>query len=450
MSNTIKIKRGLDIKLKGKAEQVFGDAPASTTYALKPTDFPGLTPKLLVKEGHEVKAGDPLFFSKENERVKFCSPVSGEVAEIRRGAKRKILEVVVLADKEIKYKDFGTSSPTDTSREDIIKKMLESGTWPFITQRPYGTIANPEDKPKAVFISGFDTSPMAPNIEFQLHGDEDAFKAGIEVMKKLTEGKVHISVDGQASVPKVFSDCQGVEIHKFSGPHPAGNVGVQIHHIAPINKGEKVWTISPTDLVVVGKLFTVGKYMPMRHVALTGSEVSKPRYYKMLQGANLENLFHENVSNQNVRYISGNVYTGKKIEKQGFLGFKDNQVSVIPEGDYAEFLGWLIPRGEKFSLSRTFLSWLKPNKEYVLDTNMHGEERAFVITGELEEVFPFDIYPMQLLKSIMVGDIDKMEQLGIYEVIEEDMALCEVICTSKIDIQDTLRDGLNMMKKELG
>ena len=450
MSKTIKIKRGLDINLKGKAEQVFGEFTSPATYALKPTDFANLTPKMLVKEGQEVKAGDPLFYSKMDERILFCAPVSGEVTEIRRGAKRKILEVIILADKEVRFKEFPVSDPSGLAREEVIERLLSSGTWPFLVKRPYGVLANPDRSPNAIFISGFDTAPMAPSYDVILNGQEEHFATGIAALKRLTDGAIHLSVDARGGMPKAYEGLSGVNIHSFEGPHPAGNVGTQIHHISPMNKGEIIWTINPEDVVVLGRLFNEGKYNPERVVALTGSEVKKPRYFRITQGANLEQLFNDEVNEGNVRYISGDVLTGKKIDKTGFLGFFDQHLTVIPEGDYKEFVGWLSPGFNKFSMSRTFFSWLNPNKEYVLDTNQHGEERAFVITGELERVFPFDIYPMELLKSIMVGDIERMESLGIYEVVEEDFALCEVICTSKIEIQKTVSNGLRLMEKELG
>ncbi|GAB5556366.1 MAG: Na(+)-translocating NADH-quinone reductase subunit A [Schleiferiaceae bacterium] len=449
MSQTIKIRKGLDINLKGKAEQVYGEMPTAETYAIKPTDFPGLLPKLNVKEGQTVQAGDVLFHDKANDRVRFCSPVSGEIAEVRRGAKRKILEVVILADKEVKYSSVADLDPAKASREEIIDFLLDNGAWPFVKMRPYGTIANPSDTPKAIFISGFDSAPLGPDLDFVLHGQEEAFAAGVSLLSKLTEGAVNLSVDGKSAVSKVYSECPGLTIHSIQGPHPAGNVGVQIHHISPMNSGEVVWTLAPEDVAILGRLLTEKKYNVQRNVAVTGSEVEKPKYYKIIQGANLSKLFAEVVKSDNPRYISGNVLTGTQIAADGFMGFYPNQITVIPEGGEDEFLGWVLPGFGKFSISKTFTSWLTPNKEYVLDANLHGEERAFVVTGEYEKVFPFDIYPVQLLKSILIKDIEKMEQLGIYEVVEEDFALCEVVCTSKLEVQKMVREGLDFLKSEM-
>jgi len=449
MSQTIKIRKGLDINLKGKAEQVYGETPTIKTYAIKPTDFPGILPKLHVKEGQQVQAGDVLFHDKVNARIAFCSPVSGEVAEVKRGAKRKILEVIILADQEVKYKSVSDLDPSTASREEIIDFLLDSGAWPFVKMRPYGTIANPSDQPKAIFISGFDSAPLGPDLDFVLHGQEKAFAAGVSLLSKLTEGAVNLSVDVKSAVSKVYSECPELTVHSIQGPHPAGNVGVQIHHISPLNSGEVVWTVAPEDVAILGRLITEKKYNVQRNVAVTGSEVENPKYYKIIQGANLSKLFAEVVKSENPRYISGNVLTGTQIAADGFMGFYSNQITIIPEGGEAEFLGWVLPGFGKFSISKTFTSWMNPSKEYVLDANLHGEERAFVVTGEYEKVFPFDIYPVQLLKSILIKDIEKMEQLGIYEVTEEDFALCEVVCTSKMEVQSIVREGLDFLKSEM-
>ncbi len=450
MSETIKIKRGVDIKLQGKAEQIYDNAEMPETFALKPTDFTGVKLKLAVKEGDEVKAGTPLFYNRDREAVKFCSPVSGEVVEVVRGAKRKLLEVKVLADKEIKYVDFGIADPKSLDRKAITEKLLSSGCWPLIKQRPYNIVANPERTPRDIFISCFDTAPLAADMDFVVHGMEKEFQAGIDALGKLTDGKVHLGLDSNSKPSSVFASCEGVVRHKVKGVHPAGNVGVQIHHISPINKGEAVWTLNPQDVIIIGRLFLEGKFDAQINIAVAGSEVSKPRYHKTILGACVKPFLANNVSDNKNRYISGNVLTGTQIRPEGYLSFYDRQITVIPEGDQDEFFGWLTPGFDKFSISRTMAGGLFGGKKYTLDTGMHGEERAFVVTGEYEKVFPFDIYPVQLLKSIMVGDIEAMENLGIYEVTEEDMALCEVVCTSKIPVQAVLRDGLNLMIKELG
>lgn len=449
MSKVLKIKRGADIKLVGEAEKILVDAPIPDTIAVKPSDFGGTRAKVIVKPGDEVQAGDVLFFDKDHEEVKFTSPVSGEIAEVKRGEKRKLLEVIVIADKEIKYKDFKAADPSSLNREQIIEKMCASGVWPFIKQRPYDVIANPKDNPKAIFISAFDSAPLAPDNDFILHSQEAIFQKGIDALAKLTEGKVHLTVHGTAKADETFLQAKNVELHHLSGPHPAGNVGVQIHHFNPIGKGDTVWTLKPQDVVTIGRLFETGKFDASRIIALCGSKVKDPKYYRTILGTSTKGLFDAFTKDGNNRYISGNVLTGTKIEKEGYLSFYDYQLTVIPEGGEPEMFGWIKPNPDKFSLSRALVSWLQPNKKYELTANMNGEERPFVVTEEYEKVFPFDIYPVQLIKSILVDDIEMMEELGIYEVAPEDFALCETICTSKIPSQTIVRDGLAMLRKEM-
>ncbi len=449
MSEVIKIKKGVDIKLVGEAEKIFASADAPKTYALKPDDFPGLRLKLKVKEGDEVLAGDTVMFDKDRSDIHFASPVSGEVVEVLRGEKRRILEVRILADSEIRYQDLGAADPSSLSREDVKAKILNAGAWPLVRQRPYNIVANPDRVPRDIFVSCFDSAPLAPDADFVVHGQEEEFKLGVQALQKLTDGKVHLGVDGSTNPSPAFK-VDGAVIHAFKGPHPAGNVGVQIHHIAPINKGETIWTVNYQDVIIIGRLFKTGKFDAQRCVALTGAQVEKPRYYKLVLGANLQTVLADNIKEGSSRYISGNVLSGTKISSEGYLSYYDTQISVIPEGGEDAFFGWLAPNTDKFSISRALYNWLMPNKKLNLDANMNGEERAFVVTGEYERVFPFDIYPVQLLKSIMVKDIEAMENLGIYEVAEEDMALCEVVCTSKIPVQETLREGLDLMLNELG
>ncbi|MGC9344488.1 MAG: Na(+)-translocating NADH-quinone reductase subunit A, partial [Bacteroidales bacterium] len=364
------------------------------------------------------------------------------------GERRKILEVVVEAASEDSFEKFKVADPKDMERDKIIEVLKESGLWPMFRQRPYDIIANSSKSPKAIFISGFDSSPLAPDIDFIVKDFQQEFQKGIDVISRLTEGKVHLSVNADYPPSKTYSEAKGVELHQFSGPHPAGNPGIQIHHIDPVNKGEYVWYIRPQDVIGIGKFFTDGQIDNSTVVALTGSEVKKPVYYKMIRGAAVSSILSDNVNEGNLRIISGNVLTGEALTKVGHLGFYDHMVTVIPEGDYYEFLGWALPGFDKFSHSRTFFSWLRPNKEFRLDTNLHGGTRAFVMSGEYDKVFPMDILPVHLLKAILVEDIDKMEQLGIYEVAEEDMALCEFVCTSKTEVQKILRSGLDLMKKE--
>ena len=448
MSKDIRLKKGLNINLKGEADKVYASIPQSELFSLKPTDFHGLTPKLTVKAGDKVKAGSCIFFDKYNEKVRFSSPVSGEVTDIIRGAKRRILEVKLKADAETKYESFSTLDAS-ANREQIIEGLLESGVWPFIRQKPFDIIANPMDTPKAIFISTFNTAPLAPDNDFVLHGLEKEFQTGVDFLKKLTNGKIHLNVDGNTNPSTVFTSCKGVQINKITGAHPAGNVGVQIHHIDPINKGDVVWYLYPQDVLTIARLFSEGKYDVSRIVALTGPQVEKPRYYRTIAGANIKNLLNENtLIGDNNRFISGDVLTGEKIEEGGNIGFYDSQLTVIEEGNQQEFLGWIAPNLDKFSLSKSYFSWLMPSKKYSLNTNYNGEERAYVVTGQYEKVLPMDIYPMQLIKACLIDDIDSMEQLGIYEISPEDVALCEFVCTSKMEVQSIIREGLDLIKKE--
>jgi len=448
MSKDIRIKKGVSIKLEGSAERVYANIPTSEYYLVKPGDFTGLKPKLTVKVGDQVQAGSSLFFDKENPSVMISSPVSGEVSEIRRGEKRKILAVVVKAEAEITYKEFSKAEAKDLSREQIIEQMLAAGVWPFVRQRPFAVIANPADMPKAVFISAFDSAPLACDNDFILHGMEKEFQAGLDIVTKLTEGTTHLNIDGNSNSSSVFTSAKGVQINNVSGPHPAGNVGIQIHHIDPINKGEVVWYMYPQDVIAIGRLFSKGIYDSTRLIALAGSQVEKPRYYRSMQGAAIATMTKGNIKEGDNRFINGNVLTGTHIAADGNLGFYNNEISVIPEGKEQDFLGWLLPSFSKFSLSRTFFSWINPKKEYAISANMNGEERAYVVTGQYEKVLPMDVYPQHLIKAIMIGDIELMENLGIYEVAEEDFALCEFACTSKIPVQEILREGLDLVRKE--
>jgi Na+-transporting NADH:ubiquinone oxidoreductase subunit A len=451
MGRKINITRGLDIRLAGEASKIFLNTSLPEVFAVQPTDFPGVIPRLLVEPGDEVKAGSPLFSDKSNEAIKFCSPVSGEVAEIVRGDKRKVLEVKILADKELEYLSFKKVHPQHLNREDVIAMILEGGAWPLIRQRPFGIIANPGDKPKSVFISCFDTNPLAPDINFIMQHGEADFQTGIDALKKLTEGKIHLNLKAGVQASPVFTNAKGTEVNYISGPHPAGNVGVQIHHIDPVNKGEVVWCVNPQDVLVIGRLFNEGRFDASKVVVLTGSQVKNPAYYKTIAGASVKHIIENGEMKEgDNRIISGNVLTGRKISEEGFLRFYDSQITIIPEGKEPEFFGWLKPGVNKFSMSRTFLTWLTPGKQHRLNTNLHGEERPFVVSGQYEKVFPMDIYPVHLLKSILVEDVDLMEKLGIYEVVEEDFALCEFVCTSKIESQDIIRRGIEIMRKEFG
>ena len=450
MSKDIRIRKGLDIKLVGEAEKVTAEATKSNVYAIKPDDFHGIVPKVIAKQGTEVKAGEPLFHSKTNEKMLFPSPVSGEVVEIIRGAKRKILAFKILADKEQQFSDFGTKDVKAMSGEDIKSHLLSSGCWPFIKQRPYDVIANPEVAPKAIYISAYVTAPLAANLEYVLAGKEQELQTAVTALSKLTEGDVHVSIGKKENSP--FSGLDNVTLHNVSGPHPAGNVGVQIAKIDPINKGEAVWVVTPQDLVIIGELLLTGKFNSERIVALAGSSIKNPKYFKTRIGTEVSSVIYDSgVKDNNIRVISGNVLTGDNVKPDGHLGYYHDAITVIPEGNDYELFGWNKPIFNKISPSRALtFSWLFPNKKYDLNTNTNGEHRAFVVTGNYEEVFPLDIYPLQILKACAVNDLDAMEQLGMYEVAPEDFALTEFICVSKQPHQQIIREGLDLMLKEIG
>lgn len=441
-----KLSRGYDIKLLGKAQDSFLDAGQPTLYALKPTDVHGIgpIPKVTVEIGSEVLAGDPVFFDKANPGIQFCSPVSGEVVEVRRGARRAITEVVILADSTTEFRKHDVPSVESASREDLVKTMCEAGAWVLIKQRPFNVLADPDVVPRDIFISCMDTAPLAADQNKVIEGREAAFQKGLDVLARLTEGSVHLGVGPGAA--DVYTKASGVKVHSFSGPHPAGNVGVQIHHINPINKGGTVWTLGPQDVAIIGKLFTDGVYDPERVVAVAGDELNETGYWKTRVGASIAPVVKDNVKDENVRYISGDVLTGTRVAQDGFLGLYDDQVTVVEEGNKVELFGWLLPSYKRPSRSRTFLSWLRPNKEYHVNTNNHGDERAYVMTGQYDAVVPMDILPVYLVKSIMYQDFEQMEGLGIYEVVEEDLALCEFVCTSKQPVQQILRSGLDLVR----
>lgn len=450
MSKDIRIKKGLDIKLVGEAEQITTELQLGNVFAIKPNDFHGVIPKILAKEGSEVKAGEALFHAKSDERILFPSPVSGKITEIVRGARRKVLEIKITATVKQEYKDFGKKDVDAMSSEEVKNHLFASGCWPFVKQRPYDVVANPNQAPKAIFVSAYASAPLAADYDYTLKGKGAELQAALTALTKLTEGKVHVSV-AKNSILSPFKEMKGVELHKVSGPHPVGNVSTQIAQIDPINKGEVVWVVTPQDLVIIGELLLTGKFNAKRTVALTGSKFSKPQYVTALAGAQMSDVTKGNLETDNERVISGNVLSGEQVGENGFLGYYDNQVSAIPEGDDYEFFGWNKPVFDKVSTSRALtFSWLNPKKKYDLNTNTNGEHRAFVVTGAYEEVFPLDIYPMQLLKACMYKDLDEMEGLGAYEIAPEDFALTEFICVSKQPHQKIIREGLDLMREELG
>jgi Na+-transporting NADH:ubiquinone oxidoreductase subunit A len=446
MSKIVKLKKGFDLNLVGKAPLEFIQVAAATTFAIKPTDFPGIQrPKVLVNEGDTVKAGTPILLDKAMDQVIYASPVSGEVVEIRRGDKRKLLEIKILADATVTHEKSG-SLDLNQDRAALADKLAASGVWPNLIQRPFGIVANPADTPKAIFVSGFDTHPLAPEVPFLLQGEERYFQAGIDALAKLTSGKVHLNVDGSKAVPAIFSGVKNAQINQFSGPHPAGNVGTQIHHLDPINKGDIAWTIAPYGVVQFGKFVLEGIYDASKVIALTGSEMTQRGYVKTFTGANVSTFVGGSAQADSLRIIAGNVLTGEKVNAQGYLGFYHNQVTIIPEGKYEEFLGWLKPSSSKLSFHKAIGMFSFLNRgEFKVDTNTHGEERPFVVSGVFEKVMPMDILPTYLFKAIVTEDFDEMEELGLYEVIEEDVALCEFVDPSKNELQELVRHGIELL-----
>lgn len=450
MSNNIYLKKGLNIPISGVANQETKKVIAPDVVALKPTDFRGLVPKLLVREGDKVLAGSPIMADKMAQNILFTSPVSGTVSEIVRGEKRKLLEVRIKADETQEFVNFGAKRVEDLSADAIKTALLESGLWPALIQRPYGIIAKPEDKPKAIFVSAFNTAPLAADMEYVLREDCSYIQIAINALNKLTDGGVHLSFNNSNYCGTPFHKLDNAIQHVFDGPHPAGNVGVQIHHVCPIRKGEKVWTVSLLMLAAIGKLFAKGKYDVSRKVAVTGPRAVNPSYVQALPGIAIKDIAWFYSDTQDLRFISGDVLTGTSVGFDGYLGFYDNQITILKEGNEYEMLGWAKPmRFSQFSSSRAYFSWLTPKKKYDMDTNTHGDKRAFVLSDVYSNVLPMDLYPVHLAKACLAGDIDKMEKYGIYEVLPEDFALCEYVCPSKIDIQAIIEDGINLMLKEM-
>ena len=448
MANLIKLCKGLDINLKGKAAAEVVAVKEPGFYALCPDDFTGVTPKVVVKEQEYVMAGGPLFIDKNHPEVQFVSPVSGVVTSVERGARRKVLSITVEAAQEQDYEEFGKENVSKMDAVSVKAALLKSGMFAFIKQRPYDIVADPTVAPRAIFVSAFDTNPLAPDFELALKGEEANFQTGLDALAKIAKTYLSISVNQKAAA---LTQAKNVTLTVFDGPHPAGNVGVQINNIAPINKGETVWTIDPQAVIFIGRLFNTGHVDLTRLVAVTGSEVKKPSYCKLKVGALLTNVFAGNVStDKNLRYISGNVLTGKQITANGFLGAFHSQVTVIPEGDDVhEMLGWIMPRFDQFSTSHSYFSWLMGKKEYTLDARVKGGERHMIMSNEYDRVLPMDIMPEYLIKAIIAGDIDRMEALGIYEVAPEDFALCEFVCSSKMELQRIVREGLDMLRREM-
>ena len=444
MANVIKLKKGLTINLKGKAAQEVSAAKASKVYGLVPDAFWGMKPKVVVKEGDKVKAGDALFVDKLHPEVKFTSPVSGTVKLVERGERRKVLSVQVEADAEQKFVDFGKQDVQKMDGEAVKTVLLESGLFGYFLQRPYAVTANPEETPKGIFVSTIQDMPLAQDFEYVIAGQEKDFQTGIDALAKLAKVYVGVQPDTKVKV-------QNAEVTTFKGKCPAGNVGVQINHVAPVNKGEVVWTLGAEEVIFVGRLLNTGKLDLTRTLAVAGSEIAQPKYVKVLVGARIGDIVEGNVKTDvKVRLIDGNPLTGLKVCEESFLGAHTTEVTAIPEGDTAdEAFGWIMPRFKEFSTSRTYLSWLFGcKKEYKMDARIKGGERHMIMSGEYDRVFPMDIYPEQLVKAIIAGDIDRMEALGIYEVAPEDFAVAEFVDSSKVELQRIVREGLDMLRKE--
>lgn len=450
MSKDIRISKGLDIKLVGAARPEISTAPFSKEFALAPKNFHGITPRLIKREGDSVKAGEAVFHSKINEKIVFPSPVSGVVKEVRRGAKRVILDILIEPSGSQESVLHEVQGIEQKSAEEIKDLLLKAGVWPFIKQRPYDVIANPEDEPRDIFISGYNSGPLAAEVEVLLKDKKEFLQKGIDVLSKLTSGKIHYTVNGKGNSD--LADLANVETHKAYGPHPVGNVSTQIAKVNPINKGEKIWVVKPEDVAVIGELAITGKVNFEKIVAVNGGQVQNPHYVRTIYGAKISDVVSgfDFVSDNN-RFIQGTPISGEKSSLDEYLGFYTNQVCVLEEGDDYAFFGWTLPQSNKFSVLRAnMFSFLTPNKKYNLTTNTNGEERAFVLTGVYENVFPLDIYPMQLMKACLYNDIDELEGLGIYEVAPEDFALTEFVCVSKLPHQQIIRKGLDNMIREVG
>ena len=447
----IYLRRGHDIKLEGEAAPTIEDARV-TTYAIQPPNFLGIMPipKLLVEVGQSVKAGDPLFFDKKNPEIKYGAPVSGEVIAINRGDKRAINEVVVLADKDMQYRSYETPDPATASREELVAFLLDSGAWPMIRQRPFNIIAEPNVVPRDIFISTFDTAPLAPDLNLVVEGRGEAFQRGLDVLAKLTAGNVYLGLNARGKTPPstVFTQATGVKKYYFHGKHPAGNVGIQIHNTAPMSTKDKVWTLGVQEVLTLGALFSEGRFNAERIVAVAGAEIKEPKYLRTYLGANVGELIKGNLANDHVRLISGDVLSGERKEESRYLNFFDDQLTAVEEGDDFLLFGWLAPTLSTPSVSRSIPSAFFSGLKFKAETNTHGEKRAFVVTGQYEEMLPMDIYPQHLMKASLVKDFERMEGLGIHEMVEEDIALCEFACTSKQPLQEILREGLDLMYEQ--
>lgn len=448
MTEQIRLRKGLDIKLKGRAKKQTMPLESSKLYAIVPDDFVGVTPKMAVKAGDHVKAGETLFVNKISEEVRFASPVSGTVKSIERGDRRKILYVSVEADDEQTFADFGTKDIQTLDGEGVKKALLEAGLFGYINQLPYAVSTTPDTEPKAIFVSALRDKPLQGDFEYELEGQEQAFQTGLTALSKIA--KVYLSIGAQQS-SKALTEVKNVELTVFDGPCPAGNVGVQVNHLSPVNKGEVVWTVDPTAVIFFGRLFQTGKVDLTRVVAVAGSKVKEPAYVKALVGTPIKDIVAGRLTaTEHVRILNGNPLTGTIAGDNAFLSAHTSEVVAMPEGDDVdEMAGWIMPRFNQFSTSRSYFSWLfGKKKEYDLDARIKGGKRNIIMSGEYDSVLPMDIYGEYLIKAIITGNIDKQEQLGIYEVSPEDFALAEFVDSSKQPLQQIVRNGLNTLRKE--
>ncbi len=448
MHRVVKISKGLDINLKGAPEATITSVQPAKYYALMPADFTRVTPKVVVAPEDVVKAGDALFVDKNAPELRFVSPVSGKVVAVNRGERRRVLSVVVESDGKFESIEYKAKDVFSLSAEEVKSNLLAAGLFAFIRQRPYDVIASPADTPRAIFVSAFDSKPLAVDFEVALKGNEEDFQVGLDALSRIAPLFLNVGAKQTATALNV---AKNVTTTVFKGPHPAGNVGVQINKIAPVNKGEVVWTIGAEEVIFIGRFFNRGKIDFTRTVALAGSEVKNPSYCKVVLGAQITNLIDGRLDTTNeLRIIDGNVLTGKKTTADGYLGAFSTEVTVIPEimgGD--EMFGWIAPRFGMFSTSRSYFSWLFPKRKYTIDARIKGGERHMIMSNEYDKVFPMDIYPEYLIKAIITGNIDKMEELGIYEVAPEDFALCEFVDSSKLELQRIVREGLDKLRAEM-
>lgn len=439
-----KIRKGLDLNLAGEAPLQVKEAPLAAEYAISPADFLGVMPKLVVKEGENVLAGSPLFVDKATESIAFVSPVSGTVKAIERGERRKILYIRITPDATQVAKEFSVTDVTKATREEVLNLLLQSGLFAFMRQRPYDVTANAQDTPKAIFVSAFSKMPLAADFTFVAKGQEEDFRLGVATLSKLAQ--VHVGVSPEQINTSILP-LENVDVNVFDGPNPAGNVGVQINHVSPVNKGEVVWTMGAEAVIFVGRLMRTGKVDLTRTIAVAGSKVAEPTYLKVKVGASISSIL--SVAEEHVRIIDGNPLVGKKVTSADFLSAHATEVCAIPEGDDVnELFGWIMPRFNQFSTSPSYLSWLMGNKKYDLDCRVKGGERHMIMSAEYERVFPMDIYPSYLVKAIVAGDIDRQEALGIYEVAPEDFAVAEFIDSSKLELQRIVREALDILRKE--